>query len=187
MLALLAATAVGIFGWVFNSRAMEKNAAEDKVFPVPGGGQVVLPKRYVVDKAAEGNPVQAAFLPDDLLLAYGKRRWNMGGNEIVSEALAVGHKTNFANWEEFRKEAASFLQDADWRGPAMEPLDWSEVEVDGIELREAGLEEVPGRRVIVGWKLDGRIWAAAFVKDSARQHGLDSMRQALETHTEENR
>ncbi len=106
---LTVVVALGVFGVVHVAGAAGRNHPPSRVYQVPDAGWVLMPGRFVSDSGA------TRLVSMDVLMTYGKRRWNIGGYEVISEAIAVGSKSKFADREEFRMQAAHYLNDAEWR------------------------------------------------------------------------
>lgn len=164
---------VGILSFLISTvTGMEVNRKPPEWFDVPGGGRIQLPGRFFVDRARP-----EAFAPHDLLLVYGKRRSTLSGFKDISEAVAVGRKDVYGDWIGFQKQAAHYLNDAEWRGPAREDLEWRTAEVDGVTVHTAGLGPSPAgnpsdRLVVVAAPDDRPVWAVAFVKKNLAD-GMD--------------
>ncbi len=181
---------LGVFGCLTIAKAMERPSSSSKddvrKFQIPQeGGTVFLPKRYVQDQA-HGNVVAAAFLPRDFLLAFGKRRSNMGGYPVVSEALAVGLRSREPDWDAFRRKAASYLKDANWKVAAsVESLPWEPISRNGLQLRHAEIPETPDYHVLVFAEKSSPIHVVAFARRKRLDHAVAAINQALQTYRDE--
>lgn len=145
---------------------------------IPEAGTVELPGRFTT-KTSKPEIMHAT----ELLMAFGKRRVNIGGYVIVSEAMAFGSKVRFDSWDVFRFEAAHYLQDADWRGPARENLAWSRHVVDDITFHTATLQPYPFKTVVVADPAAYPIWAAAFVDTTrSKMDPVQALADALKSY-----
>ena len=179
--ALAAAALAGLFGLAQSARGAERNAHARQAFELPGGGWVNLPGRFVRDN----NATRLAPI-DDMLLVYGKRHWNIGGNQKISEALAVAHVMQFDSRRAFRRQAAHYLGDAQWRGPAREELNWQVARQPGLELemRVAVLPTDSERMVLLAERDGVPLRAVAFVKSRYRDRAVEALALALDSYSQ---
>ncbi len=171
-------TVAATIGLIYAANGGGRNVTENKSFQVPGAGWVTLPDRFVQDNGARH------LVPLEVLLSYGKRSWNIGGNQKIVEALAVGSKSKFESGDEFRKQAAHYLGDADWRGPAMDELEWQLTENNGIFMQEATLASDTNKLVLLAENATKPVWVAAFVQAKRRDQAIEVMRMALSSYSE---
>lgn len=143
---------------LFPSSCLRTEPTEPNRFDIPMAGSVELPGRFVTRTSAP-----EIMHATELLLAFGRKRTNIGGYRIVSEALALGAKSQFADWNQFRYEAAHYLQDADWRGPAREDLDWDTHVTGDITFHTAKLKPYPTKIIVAADASTLPVWAVAFV------------------------
>jgi len=177
------ASALGLSHWV---QGAGSKPPVSRSFAVPGAGGVELPGRFVGDSGA------TRLVPMEVLMVYGHRNWNIGGHQRIGEALAVGSKARFSDREEFRKQAAHYLGDADWRGPAMGELTWQRIDSDGRPYLVAPLPEEQADRkarrlVILPEKEHASVYAVAFAEAPFRDRAVAALAMALETHDADRR
>jgi len=171
------AVAAGVLGLSRCKQGGWRNPPGPKRFAVPGAGGVELPERFVADNGA------TRLAPMEVLLAYGNRKWNVGGHQRIREALAIGSKARFSDREEFRKQAAHYLGDADWRSPAMGDLAWQRLEFDGRPYLVAALpHDKAGRLVILPEEGHASLYAVAFAEASFRDRAMAALATTLESH-----
>jgi hypothetical protein len=174
-----------VLSWLLLSSGIMHPKEAEKTFQIPHGGEIVLPGRFVMDPPAPKNEVRSAFVPNDFLLLYGKRRWNIGGYQKISEAMAIGHQAVFPDWNEFRKRAAHFLQDADWRHEAMkEELVWRKVKSGDLDLQVASIIDIPGYEVLVAYHDIVPLWVVGFVNEKTKDKSLEAIKEAFNHYRE---
>ncbi len=172
-------TTIGIFGLVHVASGAGRNQPAQRTHKVPDAGWVTMPGRFIADNGA------TRLVPMEVLMTYGKRSWNIGGYQQIAEAIAVGSKEKFADRQEFRMLAAHYLQDANWRGPAREQLDWQRVENKGLLMHIAELQKSPGRRVILAEREGVPVYAAAFVQGKYLDRAIEALSMTFTNYSKE--
>jgi len=176
------AIAAGALGLSRCEQSAGRNPPGSKRFPVPGAGVVELPERFVADSGA------TRLVPMEVLMVYGNRKWSVGGHQRIGEALAVGSKARFSDLEEFRKQAAHYLGDADWRTLAMGDLAWQRLDFDGRPYLVAALPQDQSDRkagpfVILPEEEHSSLFVVAFAKAPFRDRAIAAIAMALESHS----
>jgi len=145
---------------------------------IPEAGTIELPGRFHT-KTSKPEIMHAT----ELLMAFGKKRYNIGGYVIVGEAMAFGSKARFSSWDVFRIEAAHYLQDADWRGPAREDLEWTSQVNGDLTFHTATLKPYPSKTVVAAEASSLPIWAVAFVDTaSSKVDPIQALTDALDSY-----
>jgi len=171
--------ALGALGVALMTNACFRSAHKDPVrHQIPDAGTIELPGRFIT-RTSKPEIMHAT----ELLMAFGKRRYNIGGNVIVGEAIAFGSKSRFDSWNVFRIEAAHYLQDADWRGPAREALKWTRQVEGHTTFHRAALRPYPFKTVVAADPSSLPVWAVAFIDTtSSRTDPVQTLIESLQTY-----